>query len=364
MSEPDLAPEAAGTEAAAPACEADSELDFTPRFCAPTAIGDGGSGTVFQAEDPRLGRRVAVKVLHPDLMSEQRHTQRFLREAKATGTLEHPNIPPVYEFGQTPGGRPYLALKLIEGQTLAELVQKLAAADEAAHAEYPFHRRLQIAIALCDALEYAHERNILHRDLKPENVMLGRHGEVWLVDWGLAAPPSQEREDDDRLTAEHTFVGTLSTTAPEQLAGVYSPKSDQYSLGVVLYFLFALRNPHQGETRFERMNSLLHEVPRPAESYVLPVQGRVPREISVLLARMLAKDPEARFASVRQVKQELSIILGGDIHAICPHTFLKKSGHRLGRFLDTHNLWLAPLVILWLLYPVVHLIYLTVERFR
>lgn len=337
--------------------------DFTPRFSQPAPIGDGGSGTVFKAEDPRIGRSVAVKVLHPDLMREPRHSARFLREAKATGTLEHPNIPPVYEFGETPSGRPYLALKLIEGQTLAELVEKLAAGDETAHAEFPIHRRLQIAISLCDALEYAHERDILHRDLKPENVMLGQHGEVWLVDWGLAAAPSEEREEDDKLTGEHTFVGTLSSAAPEQLAGTYSKASDQYSLGVVLYHLFVLRSPHEGSNRFERMTSLLNEIPKSAESFVLPIQGRVPREISVLLARMLKKDPKERFDSVRQVKQELSLILGGDIHAICPHTFLKKSGHRLGRILDTHNLFLAPLIIVWLLYPLFHLIYLAVGRF-
>jgi serine/threonine-protein kinase len=343
--------------------EAAGQDDFTPRFEAPTAIGDGGSGTVFKAEDPRLGRQVAVKMLHAELMSESRHAQRFLREAKATGVLEHPNIPPVYEYGETPAGRPYMALKLIQGQTMAELVDKLSAGDQAAHAEFPFHRRLQIAIALCDALEYAHERDILHRDLKPENVMIGRHGEVWLVDWGLAAPPSENRsEDDDKVTAEHTFVGTLSSTAPEQLAGVYSKESDQYSLGVVFYFLFALRSPHAGESRYERMTSLLQEVPRAAESFVWPIQGRVPREISVLIARMLEKDPKMRFDSVSQVKQELSTILGGDIRAICPHTFLKKSGHRLGRLMDTHNLWLAPLVTLWLLYPLLHLLYWLVGK--
>jgi serine/threonine-protein kinase len=339
------------------------EEDFTPRFSTPSAIGDGGSASVFKANDPRLGRQVAIKVLHPDLMLEQRHSQRFLREAQATGTLEHPNIPPIYEFGETPAGRPYMALKLIEGQTLAELVEKLAASDPAAHADYPFHRRLQIAIDLCDALEYAHEREILHRDLKPENVMLGKHGEVWLVDWGLATAPSEEHEDEAKLTGEHTFVGTLSTAAPEQLAGIYSKASDQYSLGVVFYFLFAVRSPHAGDNRFERMTSLLKEIPKPAESFVAPIQGRVPREISVLIARMLEKEPAARFGSVSEVKAELSLILGGDIRAICPHTFLKKSGHRLGRVLDTHNLFLAPFIVLWLLYPVLHIIYWVVGRF-
>jgi serine/threonine-protein kinase len=319
---------------------------------------------VFKAEDPRLGRQVAVKMLHPDLLGQGPHTQRFLREAKATGTLEHPNIPPVYEYGETPSGRPYMALKLIEGQTLSDLVELLAQGDEQAHKDFPFHRRLQIAIALCDALEYAHQKDLIHRDLKPENVMLGQHGEVWLVDWGLAAPPSEQRPDDeDKVTAEHAFVGTLATAAPEQLGGSFSALSDQYSLGVVLYFLFALRSPHSGNTRFERMTSMLSEVPKPAESFVSPVQGRVPREISVVIARMLEKDPKDRFDSISTVKQELSTILGGDIRAICPHTLLKKTGHRLGRIMDTHNMVLAPVVMLWLLYPVLHLLYWLVGRF-
>lgn len=334
--------------------------DFTSRFETPTAIADGGSGAVFRADDPRLGRQVAVKLLHTDLVGAGDYLQRFQREAVTTGSLEHPNIPPVYESGLTETGRPYLALKLIEGQTLAELVDKLAAGDAAAHAEFPFHRRLQIAISLCDALVYAHGRGLVHRDIKPDNVMLGKHGEVWLVDWGLAVPPLEERPEEARLTAEHTFAGTLSTAAPEQVAGLYSEASDQYSLGVVLYYLFALRNPHEGATRMEQMTSLLYNVPKPAEEFVNPVQGRIPREISVLLVRMLEKEPTARFSSVAEVRDELSIILGGDIRAICPHTFMKKSSHRFNRMLDNHNAWFAPLLMLWLAYPIGHVLYLLV----
>ena len=323
--------------------------DFTPRFAAPTALADGAMGRVFKADDPRLERAVAVKVL--------------LREAKATGSLEHPNIPPVYEYGETPAGRPYIALKLIEGQTVAEVIEKLAAGDAAVHQEFPFHRRVQIAISLCDVLEYAHERGLVHRDVKPENVMLGSHGEVWLVDWGLAVPPSEDRvEEPTRLTQENSFAGTMATAAPEQLVGVYSASSDQYSLGVLLYELFALRSPYEGASRFERMTAMLQETPRPAESFVPPVQGRVPREISVLIQRMLEKTPEKRFDSIKTVREELDLIQGGDIRAICPHTFLKKSSHRLGRLMDTHNLWLAPIVVVWVLYPIIHWLYLLVGK--
>ena len=337
------------------------QTDFTDRFIAPIPIGDGASGAVFKADDPRIGRSVAVKVLHSELMRDKRHSQRFQREVEATATLEHPNIPPVYEVGETSSGRPYMALKLLEGERLQEVIERLEKGDAETHQQFSFTRRISIAMALCDALEYAHERGILHRDIKPENIMLGQHGEVWLVDWGLAAPPSEERGANDiKVTDEYSFVGTLATAAPEQLGGETSAQSDQYSLGVVLYELFALRSPSKGESKFEIMQALLNDVPKPAENFIGKVQGRVPREISVLLVRMLQKKPEDRFTDIREVNQELSIIQGGDIRAICPHTMMKKTGHRLGRLLDTHNLWLAPLVLLWLAYPLVHFIYLIV----
>lgn len=337
------------------------QTDFTDRFLAPTPIGDGASGSVYKADDPRIGRSVAVKVLHSELMRDQRHSQRFQREVEATATLEHPNIPPVYEVGETSAGRPYMALKLLEGERLELVIQRLQKGDAQTHQQFPFSRRISLAMSLCDALEYAHERGILHRDIKPDNVMLGQHGEVWLVDWGLAAPPTEARNANDiKVTEEYSFVGTLATAAPEQLGGETSAKSDQYSLGVVLYELFALRSPYKGESKFEIMQALLNDVPKPAENYIDRIQGRVPREISVLIARMLCKKPEERFENIREVRQEFNIIQGGDIRAICPHTLMKKSGHRLGRLLDTHNLWLAPLVLLWLAYPLLHLIYLVV----
>lgn len=337
--------------------------DFTDRFQTPTPIGDGASGSVFKANDPRASRSVAVKVLHAESMRDQRQAQRFQREVEATAQLEHPNIPPLYEAGETPSGRPYLAMRLIEGESLAKVIARLAKNDADTHSAFGFSRRVAIAIDLCDALEYAHERGLLHRDIKPENIMLGSHGEVWLVDWGLAAPPSEERPSEDiKITEDFSFVGTLATAAPEQLGGVTTTASDQYSLGVVLYELFALRSPYEGKTRFEMMQALLQDTPKAAERFIHPIQGRVPRELSVLVARMLQRKPEDRFSSISEVKSELTIIQDGDIRAICPHTMLKKQGHRLGRLLDTHNLWLAPLVLVWLSYPLVHLIYLLVGR--
>lgn len=331
--------------------------NFSSRFEALDAIGDGASSEVIKAEDPRIGRNVAIKVLRADHRQEATLMTRFLLEIKATGALEHPSIPPVYESGETNDGRPFMAMRLIQGQTLAELIAKLQENAEGLHAEFTFARRLQIALDLCNVLHYAHTEGVVHRDVKPENIMLGGHGEVWLVDWGLAAAPSDQRLPEGNITAEHTFVGTLATAAPEQIGGVYSPQSDQYSLGVVLYQLFALRSPYKGESRYEILSGVMHDVPESAESFVVPVQGRVPREISVVLERMLAKKGEDRFADLEEVKGEFERIVSGDIRAICPHTFIKSCSHKVARFMDTYNRWFAPLLIVWMLYPAIHILY-------
>lgn len=324
---------------------------FGERFVQPELIGEGGMGQVFRVKDPRLARTVALKMLQSDLPASL--AERFENEARITGKLEHPNIPPVYEYGETKDKTPYFALRLLNGRTLEEVIETLQSGDEKAHEKFTFSERLRICLKLCEALEYAHSENILHRDIKPENVMLGPFGEVWLLDWGIAGPPSPEGEDEttDRLTKEPSFLGTLKFAAPEPLAGIYSQASDQYSLGAVFYELFTLEAAHQGGDRMELMTAVLQEVPKAPERYSKPIQGRVPREISNLIKKMLQKKPEERFESLSEVKNELLTIGGGDIQAVCPHTLAKKIMFRIGRALDNHNYWLMPLLMLWLLYP-------------
>lgn len=334
---------------------------FQERFQSPELIGEGGMGNVFEVEDPRLGRKVAVKLLHEERSTEPTVLERFRKEACTTGGLEHPSIPPIYEMGETNDGLPYFALKLLRGDTLASIIEKLKAQDPDTHSRWSFPERISMSIRLCEALEYAHGRKIIHRDIKPENIMLGPFGEVWLVDWGVAGPPTElDGEDKDefekRLTTEPTFMGTLQYAAPEQLAGTYSPATDQYSLGAVLYELFCLEPAHQGESRMQVLTAVINDKPKAAEFFPKPVQGRVPREISVLIQRMLSKEPEERFANIGDIKEELRIISGGDIHAICPHTFTKKAMFRFGKHLDNYGYWLMPLVLLWLLYPLYALV--------
>lgn len=333
---------------------------FEKRFENAELIGEGGMGSVFSVNDPRIGRRVAVKVLRPEGTEKTETLKRFQREAQTTGKLEHPSIPPIYEFGEAEDGRPYFALKYLDGMTLQELIEKLRAGQEEAHRDFDFSQRTRIALQLAEALAFAHTHNVIHRDLKPENILLGRYGEVWLLDWGIAGPPSEANDadlDPDRLTEEPTFMGTLQFAAPEQIAGVYSPATDQYGLGAVLYEMFSLQPAHPGQSRMELLTAALNDKPQPCERLSHPRQGRVPREVSVLIDRMLEKKPEDRYSHLEEVVQELRLIASGDINAICPHTLTKKWLHKFGRFLDNHNYWFMPLLMLWLLLPVAVFVY-------
>lgn len=326
------------------------EVDLQGRFVDAEALGEGGMGSVFQADDPRLERKVALKVIQEDLRARHDIQERFLREARSQARLQHPNIPPVYELGETEDGAPYFALKLIDGETLEDVIGRLKEGDEETHEEYGFMRRLQICVQLARALEYAHSQGLVHRDVKPANVMLGKYGEVWLVDWGLAAPPS-EVESDERLTQADSFVGTLESAAPEQLSGTTNASTEQYSLGALMYEFFSLHKAHPGKSPVEKMRAVINEVPRSAELYSHPQQGRVPREISRVIETALQKNADDRFADLAEMIEVIETIIEGDIPAVCPHTAFKKTMYIFGKFLDRHNYWFMPLFMFWLAYP-------------
>lgn len=323
-------------------------------------------GAVFQVEDPRLDRRVALKVLRRDGDTQETLSKRFDSEARITGQLEHPSIPPVYEYGEAADGSPYLALRLLNGETLESVIERLKEGDSEAHQRYTFPERVRICIQITEALLFAHNRGILHRDVKPENIMLGASGEVWLLDWGVAGPPSEgapsEEDVSTRITEEPTFLGTLLYAAPEQLAGTYSSATDQYSLGAVFYEFFCLHPAHRGDSRMEVLTAVVNTTPKAAERFFHSTQGRVPRELSVLFQKMLQKEPPDRFDSLGDVLRELKIVAGGDIRAICPHTLTKKLMYRAGRHFDNYGYWLMPMALLWLLYPLYALIDMLVGR--
>ncbi len=223
----------------------------------------GGLGEVFVAVDPELERRVALKELRDHHAHDPMSQARFLLEARLTGRLEHPGIVPVYGLGRYPDGRPYYAMRFIEGETLGRAIERFhrgdAATRDPARREIAFRRLLRSLIDACNAVAYAHSRGVVHRDLKPDNIMLGRFGETLVVDWGLAKASAEGLDDapdadvgpatsDDSpyMTRPGSALGTPQYMSPEQAAGALErvgPASDVYSLGATLYCLLVGRGP-------------------------------------------------------------------------------------------------------------------------
>lgn len=276
----------------------------------------GGMGVVYRARDLTFGREVAVKILRSEFAPTTATAQRFLAEAQITGQLQHPGIPPVHDVGML-DGQPFLAMKLIKGDTLDGLLKEQGAGSS---------RWLGVFEAVCQAVAYAHEHKVIHRDLKPSNIMVGSFGEVQVMDWGLAkildgreysaaasadaemtTAPTQiqsPRDSDGSFTQAGSVLGTPAYMAPEQARGrEATPASDLFSLGVVLYRMVTGMSPFQRETASASLAAVLEvQPPRPNQ-----LRPEIPAALSELTMRLLAKDPGARPASAAEVVAALSI---------------------------------------------------------
>lgn len=261
-------------------------------------IGEGGMGIVRLATQRSLGRKVAVKTLKDNVRSEAA-SLRLLREAWVTGSLEHPNIVPVYDLGLDDQGSPIIVLKRIEGVEWATVIQNELAAKERYGAADLLEHNLKILVQLCNAVSLAHSRGVLHRDLKPENVMIGSFGEVYLVDWGIAV---SLREDPMRrlpLASEaKEMAGTPCYMAPEMLGalGSLSERTDVYLLGAILYECLVGEAPHQGSFK-QIVSSILLSTFRFPE-HVAP-------ELAEIAQTAMARHPEDRYPSAEALKIEI-----------------------------------------------------------
>ncbi len=263
------------------------------RYRVSSSLGLGGMAEVFQASDERLSREVAIKVVLPAYGSEPELLKRFLREARTVASLEHPNILPIYDFGER-DGLPYLVMPLIQGGTLADRL-------EGGRIEPP--RVAGFIRELARALDAAHAAGVLHRDVKPGNVLVGRDDHLFLADFGIA-----QLSGATRLTRTGAMVGTPIYMAPEVAAGEpASPSSDLYSLAVMSYEMLAGRPPFEGENAL----SVLHQhATRP----VPPLTGRLahlPAGVDRVLEHGLAKDPAARPATCHAFGELLAEQLPG-----------------------------------------------------
>ena len=261
-------------------------------------LGKGGMGEVYLADDERLLRRVALKVITSDAEDSRR---RFLREAHAASALSHPNVAHIYDIG-TDDGVDYIAMEYIEGETLAaRLARRSLSVDEI----------LQMAVQLADAIAAAHERGIIHRDIKPSNVMLAARDQVKVLDFGLAKlDPAAEQISADSDTAPQTrsgiVLGTTHYMSPEQALGrPVDERSDVFSIGVVLYEMITRRLPFAGKTTAETLHHITSIEPEPLArfNYELPI------ELERIVRKCLQKSPDLRYASARDLLADLRTLI-------------------------------------------------------
>ena len=261
-------------------------------------LGSGGMGDVYLALDPRLDRRVALKVLPPEMAANPEKIKRFEREAQAVASLSHPGIVMLHSIEEADGLR-FLTMELVEGETLNKSIPARG---------FSVERLLSLAIPLTDAVSAAHRQGVLHRDLKPENVMLTPDGRLKVLDFGLAKL-RYDAEEGDRTTRETQsvtqdgrIVGTVAYMSPEQAQGLpVDNRSDIFSLGILLYEMATGERPFRGSTNLSVLSSILKDTPRPASE----LRDEIPKPLARMIQRALEKRPEDRYQAASDLRRDL-----------------------------------------------------------
>src|SRR5438552_4431840 len=265
-------------------------------------LGRGGMGVVYEAEDTKLGRRVALKFLPQDKYRDPQTLERFLREARSASSLNHPGICTMHAIEED-GGKTFLAMELLEGQSLDTLL---------VNAPLTFGRTLEIGIQLSDALDAAHKKGIVHRDIKPANIFVTDRGQAKILDFGLAklvkngsamdAEGATIDPDETHLTSPGMAVGTIAYMSPEQARGEeLDARTDLFSLGAVLYQMVTGQNPFPGSTTAVIFDKILHSSP------ISPVtlNPSLPAELERILNKALEKDRDVRYQVAAELRADL-----------------------------------------------------------
>ena len=276
----------------------------TDRYRRIALLGEGGMGEVRLCDDERIHRQVAMKVLHKDCAAKPEERARFFREALAQGQLEHPAIVPVHDVGTDETGSLYFTMRRVRGTTMEEILGELRGKSAPFEQKYSRQKLLHAFANVCLAIDYAHTSQVFHCDLKPGNVMLGSFGEVYVLDWGLARRAGEQDEDA-------APSGTPGFIAPELIRGrPADARSDVYALGSMLYELLTLQSLHEGaDPREVFVKTLAGAIVRPS---LRAPERDVPPELEAMCLKATALDPEDRYATVRELHEDLECYLEGD----------------------------------------------------
>jgi eukaryotic-like serine/threonine-protein kinase len=301
----------------------DIQADVNNRYQVKSDLGKGGMGTVDAVEDTQLNRILAMKTLAPKHAKSPSTVESFLKEARFTAQLQHPNIIPVHDVGTSPDtDAPFYTMKLIEGESLLEVINNLKDKDPIYEKKYNLFTRLNVFRKVCDALAYSHSRGIIHRDIKPANIMLGPYGEVLLVDWGLAKHINDEEEkanayasngfEDSFLTHDGIIKGSLAYLSPEQAFGnirEIDRLTDIFLLGATLYHLLTLEAPYN----YTEVAKLLNHAENAKYLHPLEQPGcdNLPLQVTDIITQAMSKNKDDRFQSVEQISRSIDYYLSG-----------------------------------------------------
>lgn len=321
--------------------------DFAP-------LAEGGTAILQTCFDKNLRRTVVYKSLHPHLKGNETETRRFLREARVTGLIAHPGTVPVYEIGRSMDGSLYFTMKLLRGRDLRSVINGLVTKDVTITSEFPLPRLIDILIAACQTVAYAHTQGVIHRDLKPANILVGAFAEVTVLDWGLAKIHGEQDEATEvlaggkkalalELTQPGKRYGTPLYMSPEQAVAdpELDERSDVYNLGSVLFEILTHKNLVWGNDVDEVLTQILDK-PISLPSEVSP-ENEIPPELEAICLKALQKDPAMRYDSVQALAADLSRYRNGEEVSVYTYTGFQ----RLARWRTRNQLLLVALLTLF-----------------
>ncbi|MCP4216324.1 MAG: serine/threonine protein kinase [bacterium] len=356
-----------------PTVVVESRRRYEPR----EKIGEGSAGDVELAMDCDINRLVAVKRLKKNLHNSMM-LMRFVDEIRTVGHLEHPNIVPIHDVGISTDGQYYFVMKYVQGETLQAVIDKLKSGDAEYHKKYTFQTRAVIFSEILKGVEFAHYHRVIHRDIKPANIMVGPHGEVTLMDWGIARPLEGKKDqnayeelrrrlekdineaktamtEQERMarTMNDSIVGTPAFMAPEQFSGDsedHDERTDVYALCALFYEFLTLRY-YLGpvKTLEELVEGVVSVKPKFPALVKNPHQSTVPADLAYYVMKGLEKEPDSRYASVKEMQAMLQRIWEGHTPVHCVATLSKRSLNFLVHIINKYPMTGTLMVLVLLL---------------